>query len=170
VVLDRASSGHRHQEGQCGSVLVPAGELKKRCAIHKCEHRGWEKGQQNGKGRRSFFPPPELTFVCLLFSSRIFQSLPILKSVQVPLHGVSATHEVLAHVVSPVCLLRAQWLEGGSDVPITAACGWALAVWANSWAGEKGREAKGQQGLVQRTGQWEAVLLLLGRAESLECR
>ena len=57
-----------------------------------------------------------------------------------------------------------------SQLLVGGCSGGILAVWATLWAGEKGRVAKDQQGLVQSTGQWEAVLLLLGRAESLECR
>ena len=59
-----------------------------------------------------FFPPHELKLMHFLFPSRLFQSLPIPMSGQIPLHGLSAIHQVLALVVAPVCLLKARWWKG----------------------------------------------------------
>lgn len=165
MVLDRDSSGQSHQEGQCGSTLVTAGELKKRCLIRSCEHRGWDRRQQNGKSRRSFLPLPELKFARLLFPLRVFQSLPVLTAGQVPLHRLSAIHQVLAHVVSPVCLLRAQWWKG-----VLATASWLLWLGALRGVWQCGLLCglvckQGPANLVQSTGLWEALLSLFSWAE-----
>lgn len=73
-------------EGQCGSMLVTAGELEERWVIRNCEHRGWENRQPKGKTRDWFLPLPEGKFAGLLFPSRMIRSLPIPASGQVPLH------------------------------------------------------------------------------------